>query len=335
MFSKTTHATTILLVLLVLMTGSLQAQPSVEKRLWGKKVKGLPTDKEALRFIVVGDWGRDGQGYQQEVADWMGIAADQTKAGFVVSTGDNIYPRGVASVDDPQWMFSFENIYRCHSLNIPWYSSLGNHDYAGNVQAQIDYSQKSRRWVLPARYYTFVKNNVRFVVLDTPPLVKNYYKSTKYPDLAQQDSTQQLQWMDSVLTESEEDWKVVIGHHPVYTTGPREHRQEVSPTVQALLEKHKVQAYFAGHEHSLQHNYIAKAPVHYFVSGAGGEYTPVNESADFTLFSKETAGFMQVHVKKDKMQVWFINEKGKIIYQTTISQKSKLLDTTARSKSDK
>lgn len=65
---------------------------------------------------------------------------------FIISVGDNFYTNGVASVDDPMWKTSFEDIYKGANLFIDWYPVLGNHDYRGNPQAQIDYSKRSRRW---------------------------------------------------------------------------------------------------------------------------------------------------------------------------------------------
>jgi tartrate-resistant acid phosphatase type 5 len=140
----------------------------------------MARDKGALTFLAVGDWGRDGAFHQQDVADQMGKAAGDLSAKFIVSVGDNFYEDGVTGVDDPMWQTSFENVYKAPSLQVPWYVALGNHDYHGNSQAQIDYSGKSRRWRMPSRWFSFSQRTpdgakVDFFVLDTSPLIKKYY----------------------------------------------------------------------------------------------------------------------------------------------------------------
>jgi tartrate-resistant acid phosphatase type 5 len=84
-----------------------------------------------LTFAVIGDWGRQGSPSQRQVARQMGIACERDKAAFVVSVGDNFYERGVTSLDDSHWQQSFETVYEAASLQVPWYVTLGNHDYAG------------------------------------------------------------------------------------------------------------------------------------------------------------------------------------------------------------
>src|ERR1700761_7560056 len=130
--------------------------------------------RSALTFLAVGDWGRDGAFHQQDVADRMGETASQIGARFVISVGDNFYEDGVRGVDDPIWKTSFEDVYRAPSLQVPWYVALGNHDYHGNSQAQLDYSAKSRRWRLPARWHAFEQTapdgaTIAFFALDTSP----------------------------------------------------------------------------------------------------------------------------------------------------------------------
>jgi tartrate-resistant acid phosphatase type 5 len=57
---------------------------------------------------------------------------------FIINLGDSFYPAGVESVTDPQWYSRFESIFDPDILNMPFYSILGNHDYQGNINAQLD-----------------------------------------------------------------------------------------------------------------------------------------------------------------------------------------------------
>ena len=65
----------------------------------------------SLNFLAVGDWGREGNFHQRDVAVRMGESAQELGARFVISVGDNFYEDGVASVDDPAWQKSFEGVY--------------------------------------------------------------------------------------------------------------------------------------------------------------------------------------------------------------------------------
>merc|ERR1711982_273044 len=55
------------------------------------------------------------------------------------------------------WQFKtdFEDIFTADSLNVPWYGTLGNHDYAYDPKPQFSYkSPNNDRWVLPDYYYS-------------------------------------------------------------------------------------------------------------------------------------------------------------------------------------
>src|SRR6187549_3810882 len=93
----------------------------------GGSIKGIKKNSKALNFIVFGDWGRNGDNYQREVAAGMGKAAHDLDASFVIATGDNFYPYGVKSTQDYQWIGSFESIYTAQSLQVRWFPVLGNH----------------------------------------------------------------------------------------------------------------------------------------------------------------------------------------------------------------
>jgi tartrate-resistant acid phosphatase type 5 len=295
----------------------------------GYQIKDLEVVKnKTINFLVVGDWGRNGQFKQTEVADRMGEAARQLDAQFVISTGDNFYLNGIASVEDPAWQSSFEQVYTAHSLMVDWYPVLGNHDYRGNPDAEIAYSKRSRRWNMPARYYSVEKNigrdgkeKVLLVFLDTSPFeAEMYHDKRNNKDLFRQDTAAQKKWLDSLLTTSQAKWKIVVGHHPLYTSGPRiNSTQSIIAAFDNVLEKHKIDAYFAGHEHDLQHQQPTNKFTHHFVSGAGSEKRPTG-TAPMTKFSASAHGFMAVSLQETKLLLQVIDEQGKILYKTTIEK---------------
>jgi tartrate-resistant acid phosphatase type 5 len=239
-------------------------------------------DPEPLvTFLAVGDWGRDGAHHQAEVAARMGETARSVNAAFVVSVGDNFYEDGVASVDDSKWKTSFEDVYTAPSLQVPWHAALGNHDYHGNVQAQLDYAKTSRRWSMPARWYGATqaavtnkgKLNVDLFVLDTSPFIAAYHApGQKKVKVAGQRTRPQLRWLDAALAKSTADWKVVVGHHPIYSGGQYGQpggSPELVAQVDPILQRHRVPLYLCGHDHELQH--IARGATNYVCTGAGSK----------------------------------------------------------------
>lgn len=283
-----------------------------------KVAPSFPEYEEAIHWYVIGDFGRNGQYGQQELADQMDQFARKVEPEFIVAVGDNIYPEGVASVHDPQWRTSFEDVYRGQNLHCKWYAILGNHDYRGNPQAQVDYTDISQRWHMPERYY--VQNieddgiSVQMVFIDTNPFEDKYYSSPKYTEVLSQDSTKQLLWMDSVLTDNSADWKVVVGHHPLYSGGKRLNKTgDVRGHLEKVLKKHNVDLYFAGHEHDLQHIHNPSYATHHIVSGAGSEVRPTGEM-EYTKFAAAKTGFVAVSILKNKLLVRFIDVTGEQLY---------------------
>ncbi len=291
-----------------------------QKKPFKPEILNLPT-KNALNFYVIGDWGRYGGFEQKLVADQMEAYSVQFDPKFIISTGDNFYDNGVASTQDPHWYLSFETIYAKGGLTCPWYPVLGNHDYHGNPQAQIDYTKISRRWVLPSRYHTFVQKvaegvSARFVFIDTSPFIEKYYKEPdKYSDLTKQDTARQWAWLDSVLSHSKERWKIVVGHHPVYSSSPKHGDQpELQKRLKPMLEKYGVQFYFCGHDHDLQHNQPTGSKVAYILSGAGSEIRP-SARYEHTRFVVSAGGFVAVSLQAAIGEIYFITSDGKVPYR--------------------
>ncbi|CAM9541957.1 unnamed protein product, partial [Hapterophycus canaliculatus] len=87
----------------------------------------------------------------------MGETAEELRPRFVVGLGDNFYDVGVETVEDPAWEDQFESVYSAAALRgIPWLMCLGNHDYMGRPEAQIERTghDASGRWHMPSRAYS-------------------------------------------------------------------------------------------------------------------------------------------------------------------------------------
>ena len=274
---------------------------------------------KSFNFIIVSDWGWNGYKHQQEVADQMAKTADSINAKFIATCGDNFQLSGVASTQDPLWALNFENVYKGLSLQVEWFPVLGNHDYKGNTQAEIDYSKISRRWRLTDHYYTFSKKvndsiSARFIFLDTPPLVEEYHKKDGYPDVVNQDTAKQMRWLKEVLSNAKEQWILVFGHHPIYSASKKHgNTKEMIAGVKPLLEQYHAQIYFCGHDHDLQHLHEKGGKVDYIVTGTGGE-TRECSSNELSIFSKSEPAFSAVSMKGDSLRICFIGVKGNIIY---------------------
>lgn len=286
-----------------------------------------------LRFLAVGDWGRDGGAHQREVAQQMGAAATTLGARFVVSVGDNFYDTGVKSADDPQWKTSFEDVYTAPSLQTPWYVALGNHDYRGVPQAQLDYALTSPRWRMPSRYYKVSGADHGFAdadlfILDTSPFVEKYrvVPSRLRDNVLGQDPAAQLAWLDAELARSTAPWKLVFGHHTVFSGGDHGDTEELVAQLKPILERHGVQAYINGHDHDLQQ--IEVDGVTYICSGAGSETRPVKAVAG-TKFCLSRSGFTSYELTAESLVVAFRDYLGAVVHRAVVPRAAQMASVAA------
>jgi acid phosphatase len=274
-----------------------------------------------FNFLVFGDWGREGEQDQREVATQMAIAAKATQSRFVVAVGDNFYETGVTSVDDPHWQNSFENVYGDPALQIPWHAILGNHDYCGNCDAQLEYSRSHPRWNMPARYYLQThriddSTTADIFYLDTCPFLKAYHRHHLIgPNLASQDVNKQIDWFKNALSASKAQWKIVMAHHPIYSGGEHGDTHELIEQVLPLLHENKVQAWFNGHDHDLQH--LVAGDVNLFCTGAGSQFRPTKKTVH-SKFAKARSGFTTVSLRPDKMLIRMTDSRGHVLYTTSV-----------------
>lgn len=290
------------------------------------------TSNETItRFLVLGDWGRDGFCCQRDVALEMERIARKMSIAFVINTGDSFYDEGLQSVDDVQLNTSFRDVYQVHEAlsQLKFFGVLGNHEYRGNVSAVLDLHDPA--FIMPkSHWYTMVHNQIQFLFLDTTPLIPSYASSShkKHPQLAKERarSQEQLAWLEKELQSKQDEYKArfVIGHHPIQNESDRydEDRTLLQRRVAPLLEKYKVTAYLAGHDHNLHYTKPASTHVGYFVSGAGSKlHTQALLSTLKDVFLKSVQfhyirnGFLacEVNLETSQFRVLAIDMNGLIL----------------------
>ncbi len=304
---------TILLLIAILTTSWGWTQNKIDYSVYEDK----------LNFYVANDLGRNGYYDQKTIAELMGVMAEEVGPEFVLATGDIHHFEGVRSVNDPLWMTNYELIYSHPELMIDWFPVLGNHEYRGNTQAVLDYTQISRRWSMPARYYTKAFEDegttVRIVWIDTTPLIDKYRKENeKYPDACKQDIDTELKWLDSVLANAKEQWVIVAGHHPIYADTPKEEseRLDMQKRLDGILRKHHVDMYINGHIHNFQHIRVKGSDIDYITNSAGSLSRKVKPT-EGTIFCSPEPGFSIVSASPKTLELRMIDKQGNVLHTVT------------------
>ncbi|MFZ1081489.1 MAG: metallophosphoesterase [Candidatus Kryptoniota bacterium] len=278
-------------------------------------------DSSSARFLIIGDWGGFASENQKAVATAMGREAQASHDQFVVTLGDNYHGEGIASATDPRWETEFEDIYSDASLHVPWYPTLGNHDYRGSADAELDYSKYSKRWKFYSRYYTQEEKiddttKILIVHLDTSPFVTEYQQQNEQYHVKGQDIAKQTHWLDSLLSVETDRWVIVVGHHPIYSAAPKHgDTPELKSAVLPILESHHVPVYICGHDHVMQH--LTDNAMNFFVCGGGAEHRDVNQRKD-VIYGKGSLGFLSVTAFRDSLDFRMFDEKNVLLHEAVI-----------------
>ena len=308
--------------------------------------------KESLDFLLIGDWGGiDKWPYhtpeQVATAKAMSDWSDKYKADFVLAVGDNFYFEGIPSDSkDDRFHDTWENVYIKDKpgLQIPWYVLAGNHDWKGNVSAQIAFSNYNDYWNFPDYSYDIVKewtdsngktHSVQIVMIDTVVLSGStnifdnkhplYFRQPKlWTKEAELKSDTSFEWIEKTMSESTADYLFVAGHYPVYSVCDHGSTDQLVENLKPLLEKYGAH-YLSGHDHCQEH--LTDNNVEYILSGNSDFccYQASNMDkvpADSLKFlvakghnpNRTTAGFTSFNMQSDKLMVTMHNQKGNTLY---------------------
>ncbi len=267
--------------------------------------------QDSISFVAVGDTGHDVE-RQKAVADQMAVLAEKENISFVILLGDNLGNYGVRSIDDSLWETKFEDVYHHTSLEIPFYAILGNHAYwgKGKPDAQIEYTKKSERWTMPAKYYKFThqinsSTSVDFFSLNTSSILW-------------WDSPEQIAWLKNELSNSHAKWKIVLGHHPLYSHGRYGGFDKIKKILEPLFIQYGIDLYLCGHDHHME---LITHPsgVNYLIAGAGSA-PRIATKGENTVFAKSELGFVWLNITEEEIDIKLVDEKGNVIFDYAIKK---------------
>jgi len=252
-----------------------------------------------IRVLAFGDYG-NGSAAQRQLSEVMMRTHRSASFDFGITLGDNFYSIGMESPEDPRWKTQWEQLYG--PLAIPFYTALGNHDWGqpDSPAAEILYSAKSSNWHMPAPYYTYLAGPVQFFALDTNEL-----------------SDRQLMWLKDGLAKSQAKWKVVYGHHHIFSAWRLDNPTLIGRLLPVI--KGHADLYICGHDHNLQ-VLRPEEGLHFVVAGGGGASTYQIKPYERSVFRKATYGFAVLEANPERLGVRLIDIAGEQVYEHIITK---------------
>jgi hypothetical protein len=241
---------------------------------------------------------------------------------FGVMLGDNIYPDGAtAGADGRDDATRFRKIFfepyaplAANGPDFRIYAALGNHDWRtsrAGAMAQVKYLAETPPFYMDGIRYrvapTGDAREVEIFVLDTHLMLSDHsiLDDALTDDGRELDSGKidtpehwavpqnavewgQAEWLEQALADSPARWKIVMGHHPIWSSaGSKFHQARMMRRLILPALCRHADLYLAGHEHTLElytdgckdvPEARGRPPLPQVVSGAAGKQRPLNSN---------------------------------------------------------
>jgi tartrate-resistant acid phosphatase type 5 len=188
---------------------------------------------------VIGDFG-SGTAPERQVAALVAALRPTD----VVTTGDNVYSSAgypaLVGAYYPSWI-------RSHRF----FPATGNHDYTEGITAFDRYFG----WLNGQRTYLRTIGDLAFFVLDSQAALDSPAEMTR-----------QRGWLKAALRASAARWRVVVLHHPPYSSGTV---HGSTPAFRWPYRAWGANLVLSGHEHNYER--LVESGLTYIVDGAGGK----------------------------------------------------------------
>ncbi|NDG75822.1 MAG: metallophosphoesterase [Synechococcaceae bacterium WB8_1B_136] len=263
-----------------------------------RMLAGSAAAQGSIRFLAVADTG-SGDANQRAVGAQMAAVHRRSPVDLVVLGGDNIYPSGDMALIEQTFRRPYSELL---AAGVPFHAVLGNHDIrTDNGNPQVAY----RPFGMKGRYYNLRRGDLELFMLDTN---------------ANADWQGQVSWLRTVLAASTAPWKVVVGHHPIYSSGFYGNDAGLRARLGALMAKHGVQLYINGHEHNYERSKPIDGIVYLVVGGGGASLRPVIATAQ-TARAASVFSFAEIEAGPRQLSVAAWDSGGRLLDRAVIASR--------------
>lgn len=213
----------------------------------------LPALAGTLHLLATGDSG-SGDANQRAVGQAMARIHQKNPVDLVILAGDNIYPSGDLALLDATVRRPYRELIQAR---VPFHAVLGNHDIrTNNGEDQV----KEPLFGMAGRWYQLHRGPVDLFMIDT-----NVNAAWQH----------QLPWLTKALASSRAPWKVVVGHHPLISSGLYGDDPAGLRRLGPLFERYGVQVYISGHDHHYERSQPIRGTTYLVVGSGGASLRPV------------------------------------------------------------
>jgi len=267
-------------------------------------------DPYNVRLVAMGDTGED-KNNKFSVANALYLLyAEKTFDSGVLLLGDNLNCKSEdAGNVEAAAQRSFEQPFAdLLTEKVPFYAILGNHDnYDGIKEFELRYplfNMKGRQ------YYSQSFGN---------GLVETFMlNSNKLPN----DDPQQIIWLEQSLGESQAVWKIVVMHHPVYTTAiDHPSNPNMIKKLEPIFRQYGVSIVLQGHNH-IYERLMPINGITYITAGSGGKIDRGNLKPDAMqriAGNDDTEAFLMLEFDENICHLTAYNIIGTVIDETAIA----------------
>ncbi len=252
-----------------------------------------------LVLAVIGDYGTN-DSHAAEVASLVA----SWEPSFVFTTGDDYYRRA-GGTGSSRYRRSTGAYYGTWVRERRFYPSLGNHDYTDATPSPKTYLSYFK---LPGneRYYDVVQGPVHLFILN----------SNRQEPSGRSSSSKQARWLRKALAASQSQFKLVVDHHPPYSS---DNKHGSTTVMRWPFARWGADMVLSGHAHTYER--IERNGISYVVNGLGGasRYGFAKPLRGSVRRYRSNWGALKLTVAEDTLEGEFYSVRGTLVDTFTVS----------------